>query len=234
MLWIKGFKVYGGSYNSLLFLFEEIFLFEEYKFSFPIDGHPTFLDCGANIGMATLYFFTIFPEGKASLFEPNPETYSILEKNISANNLNNASPFQLGLGEEEGEMEFFHNSFKGSFKSSIFSNRGGELSHTVRFGKLSNYVDSDDFVICKIDVEGSELKVLSELLRSKKFNPIQLMLIEAHNNLENNLEIVGPALQTVKEMGFSYKIRSNFSYNERFHDLFIYAYRDQNDESNLA
>src|SRR5688572_6336531 len=52
---------------------------EEYRF----DGDPKFIvDAGANIGIASIYFATKFPNARVIAIEPEPENFTLLEKNI--------------------------------------------------------------------------------------------------------------------------------------------------------
>ena len=48
------FKVSAYDHGTLMFLFEEIFLSQDYYF-FTEKKNPQIIDCGANIGMSTLY-----------------------------------------------------------------------------------------------------------------------------------------------------------------------------------
>src|SRR5688572_1057568 len=83
-----GFNVTGSSYGELLYLFREIFLERQYHFESQ-KSSPTILDCGANIGMAILFFKKCYPECRITAFEANPVTFGYLKKNVTGNNLTN-------------------------------------------------------------------------------------------------------------------------------------------------
>src|SRR4051794_18771176 len=57
---IFGFLIYSSNYHSLIFLIREIFCSEIYAFQ-SSSQEPVIVDCGANIGMATIYFKSRFP-----------------------------------------------------------------------------------------------------------------------------------------------------------------------------
>ena len=56
-------KIHHLSRASLMLLYSEIFARESYRFHSK-KKNPVILDCGANIGMATLYFKWLYPEAQ--------------------------------------------------------------------------------------------------------------------------------------------------------------------------
>jgi FkbM family methyltransferase len=54
------------------------------------------LDIGSNIGASILYFHRRFPDAKIIGFEPHPETFAVLEKNVAG--LPNVAVVNCGLG----------------------------------------------------------------------------------------------------------------------------------------
>src|ERR1041385_7511773 len=67
---VLGFDVQCVSPQLLLHLYHEVFAKDEYLFSCDTES-PVILDCGANIGMATLFFKWLYPQSKISAFEPD-------------------------------------------------------------------------------------------------------------------------------------------------------------------
>ena len=64
--------------------YHEIFMRQVYFFRSDSDS-PVIVDCGANLGLATLYFRTLYPRSVVEAFEPDPVTFKILEENIAHN-----------------------------------------------------------------------------------------------------------------------------------------------------
>src|SRR4051812_17376934 len=54
------------------------------------------LDIGSNIGASILYFHQRFPAARIIGFEPHPETFAILQKNVAG--LESVSVLNCGLG----------------------------------------------------------------------------------------------------------------------------------------
>ena len=63
---------------------------------------PEIIDAGAHVGVATIYFKQRFPDAHIVAFEPNPDTYPILEHNIRQNQLRNVEIINAPLAREVG------------------------------------------------------------------------------------------------------------------------------------
>ncbi len=61
------------------------------------------LDIGANVGLYSLLGSELVgPEGRILSFEPEPNTYEVLLKNLSVNRINNVSALPMALSERNG------------------------------------------------------------------------------------------------------------------------------------
>src|SRR5271169_1281292 len=78
-----GFTINCFRYEYLVVLFEEIFLTGDYFFS-TTTSSPNILDCGSNIGMSILYFKNLYPDARILGFEPDPDTFGMLRRNVEA------------------------------------------------------------------------------------------------------------------------------------------------------
>lgn len=66
-----------------------------------------FVDGGAHVGLFTLVAAKIVgPEGKVFAFEPHPETFRRLQRNVELNGLRNVHLHPEALGKEEGTARF--------------------------------------------------------------------------------------------------------------------------------
>ncbi len=65
------------------------------------------LDIGANIGISAIYFAIRYPTAEIYAFEPMPDNYKLLEKNVRE--YENIKTFNVALGKEEGRFNI-HNS----------------------------------------------------------------------------------------------------------------------------
>jgi len=122
------------------------------------------VDIGANFGYYTLLAARLVgDEGKVFAFEPDPYNYSLLAKNIGANGYNNVIPVQKAILHKSGKMKLFldkNNLGAHSLSEPIPSNKGGSI--LVEVISLDEFFKDKDYTIdvIKMDVEGSEMKVL--------------------------------------------------------------------------
>jgi len=115
------------------------------------------IDIGANIGNHTIEFAEYFD--KVYSFEPNPNTYKLLEYNCQG--INNVKLFNLGLSDKIEELELHELADNLGGSSAIYH---GESCQTVHINTkpLDMYIEEmNDVEFIKIDVEGMEIKVLT-------------------------------------------------------------------------
>ena len=62
-----GFEISYFDRSNLTFLYSEIFARQNYHFR-AISESPVIFDCGANLGMATLYFKWLYPKARGRGF----------------------------------------------------------------------------------------------------------------------------------------------------------------------
>jgi FkbM family methyltransferase len=144
------------------------------------------LDVGANSGLLTLPFAKKHvPKGMVYSFEPDMENYKQLERNIELNHLSNVVPLRIALQDDPSinETEFY---IRRAIDGDKLTNRGisslekialHKIDHiTVECSTVDKIVTQKQLPIVdfiKIDVEGSEYKVLKGSIDTiKKYHPI--------------------------------------------------------------
>jgi len=223
---IFGYKVSSYGYKNLQYLFKEIFLSGEYFFSFP-NNSPKILDCGSNIGMSILYFKKLYPDSTILAFEPNPNAFKLLKMNVEQNNLSNVQLFNVGLSNEESELDFFMDSNKGTLVGSIHKTRGGDNKITVNCKKLSSYIGTSHFDLLKMDIEGAEMGVLQDLITENKLKQSDRYIIEYHHKIHGARSEFSKFISPFEKNDFEYSIRTNFNELGNFQDVLLNIYKDE-------
>jgi FkbM family methyltransferase len=220
-----GFKVLGYSYYSLYFLFKEVFISNEYYFTTSTPS-PLIIDCGANLGMAVLYFKKLYPSARIIAFEANKHIYQLLEENVKANNLNDIELHNVALYDTETEISFFIDNNIGTLLGSVRETRGGSTEMKVKTRRLSSYLMHVDAVdLIKIDIEGAEIEVLNDLFNTAVINKSKEYIIEYHHNIGNDKSVLSSFLQKFEVNGFNYTIKADSSGENRFQDILIHLYK---------
>lgn len=218
-----GWKIQHLGRDNLRLLYSEIFARQNYRFDSP-KPNPTILDCGANIGMATLFFKWLYPQAHVTAFEPDPTTFKVLEHNISANHVQDVVIHNVALADAEKEIPF-HVPEKGSLMMSAISSRASGQSIAVPARRLSSFISNEvDFL--KLDVEGMEGPVLQDLAQSGKLQFIREAIIEVHHNLPGSPTNLASLLQLLENSGFCYHVLDAYSPSSdcaAFQDVMIHA-----------
>ena len=136
---------------------------EKPEYVFPEFPAKTILDIGANIGILALKLGHLYPDATIHAFEPEPENFSILEKNVAGMDRIKIYPF--GLGGADGKMTLNKSDDPTNFGGYSLWGVGSGAAHCeVEIRSLAGWlkearIDSVDLI--KIDAEGAEYDILS-------------------------------------------------------------------------
>jgi FkbM family methyltransferase len=176
---LLGYRLDYFNQSHALFLVHEIFVNAAYDFTSP-NLRPRIVDCGANIGMAVLFFKAVRPGAEVIAFEPHPVTFARLVETIDSNRLRDVHAENAAVGGTDGTVAFYsHQSDHGSLTGSIDRSWGGDERLETRTVRLSGWIrEPVDFL--KIDVEGAEYDVIDDLIETDAIRWVQEAAIEFH------------------------------------------------------
>lgn len=161
----------------------------------------TCVDIGANIGSCALRWHRDNPTGRILCFEPHPGIYRRLAKNIALNSADRIETFPWALSDHDGPVEMFTDESSMIMRDRPFLRGSGELvqAHTLDYAVEALKISSID--ICKIDVEGHEIRVLEGARRS--LGRIKRFVIECHSpGLKKAAkDMLEPSFKVVREEG---------------------------------
>jgi len=138
----------------------------------------TFIDVGANIGFISLFAsHFVGANGVVYSFEPVPEIFKILQRNISLNEIGNILAYNFALGSTSNSATIHYNWDKSRGSASLIPYKENSRSREVCIQTLDEFVTENrlfNIRMVKIDVEGWELEVLkgSKNLLSSPSAPI--------------------------------------------------------------
>lgn len=223
---IFGYKVTAYDYSNLLYLFKEVFLSKEYYFQSE-KQNPAIIDCGANIGMAVLYFKFLYPNCSVTAFEPNPLAFYLLNKNITQNNLSNVAIKNVALSNRDGSIEFFTKGRQGMLVASIIKERGGDDCISIQSQKMSDFIKDNKFDLLKMDIEGAETEVMEDLILAGKIKNISAYIIEYHHRIDHNKTSMTDFIRPFEERGYGYNIKTSFHKLGSFQDVLLYFFKEK-------
>lgn len=222
------FRIHYLGESQFRYLLWEVFIRGTYFFKTDC-ATPLILDCGANIGMATLFFKRLYPDAYILSFEADPTTADILKTNVHRNRLEKVHVYNLMLSSDTGERSFYIDADEaGSLTmsaDSVYLANHREIR--VMADKLSNYIDTP-VELLKLDIEGSEFDVMKELKDSGKLSHVKRMIIEYHHKIGSHPSRMGRFLSFLEEAGFEYQIAGECNHTTQsntFQAVMIGAYR---------
>jgi FkbM family methyltransferase len=120
-----------------------------------------FVDVGAHTGRYSLIIAKNSIDSRVYSFEPTPETYTTLIRNISSNNLKNIFPQNIALSNQKGKMNLFlSNGNEGENTLVESDEKEGSFTlvqtNTLDNVIMDNNVDPRSVKLIKMDVEGAE------------------------------------------------------------------------------
>lgn len=220
---IAGFKVEGFNYASLLLLFKEIFIIEEY-YSEINHSSPLILDCGANIGMATLFFKWRYKDCRIIAFEPDADTFRVLQRNMAQNKLTNVELHNTAISDHTGTITFYTDKgIPGSLKMSTIPERMSSNESTIPCIRLSPIILNEKPDILKIDVEGAEKFIFPDLDESGALHNKTEIFLEYHHNINGHPSEMGKFLSIFEKNGFNYQVTAQQTKFGGFQDILIHA-----------
>lgn len=155
-----------------------------------------FLDIGANQGIYTLCSSKNPFNIKSYAFEPVPQTFELLKKNVDINNLSHKCKlYNKALFEKKGyeQMELIDNH---SGAASIFKNNPNSCTRnivqieTISHLELNKIIGNENIpILIKIDTEGSESKIIKLIKKSFFMHRVTEIFYEIDKKWTNEDEI---------------------------------------------
>jgi FkbM family methyltransferase len=222
------YTLHGHNAADTLDLFYDIFIAEGYA-TLGLGPRPFIIDCGANIGLATLYFKLHYPDSRVLAFEPLPGCVSLWERNVIGNRLTGAELVPAAVGGADGSQDLFF--AEDSTLGSSISHRPDTTTAAcrVRVVRLSHSI-TEPVDLLKLDIEGAEQDVLEELSMRGALARIRRLIVEYHHRLRSPASELSRFLTILESHGFTYKLLSSargHHFDELWQSIMIYAIRPE-------
>ncbi len=201
----NGLKIITRSKTKDRDIFSEIFFGNEYFFNeFKLPEKAVVFDVGAHIGV-----FSVFVSNKAQkifAFEPAPENFELLKKNIELNRLESkVFAFNSAVSSRKGTQKFFLYSFN-SGGNSFFQLQGTGMKKsievlTITLKEVFEKHKIKECDLMKVDIEGEEFDLFYNM-PEKTLKKIKRIVMECHPFNENKPEKL---VEFLKQKGFKIK-----------------------------
>jgi len=146
-------------------------------------GHIA-LDIGANIGLyTTLLARAVSPSGRVVAFEPEPENFALLRRNVERNRLDNVVLAPVAAAAANTTLRLYRNpSNAGDHR--VYDADGSRESVEVAARRLDDFLDPKmlagrrDVDLVKMDIQGAELAALSGMAGLLRRSGRVILLVE--------------------------------------------------------
>ncbi len=186
--------------SRLVGLYKEIWYRDEYRLRRePLPVGATVVDIGANIGVFALYAASFGGAGRVLCFEPFPESFAVLKRNIEHNPSLGVEAYPLGVAGSSGKRRLQVGDCHGWNR--MVGEEGGNaveiecvtLAEAFERGKVQRC----DFM--KVDCEGAEYEIFLEAPR-QVLSRIDRIVLEYHDHLTEHRH--GELVDVLRAAGF--------------------------------
>ena len=197
MVNLHGYRWQAPDAASMIWQYKEIFADKSYSFN-ASRAAPVIVDCGSNIGLSCLHYFLEYPQAKIYAFEPDPEIFKVLSKNVAQLPNHQISLHQAAAWKEETTLTFYQNDVDGG----SLTTAGTTKQVTVKAIDLAAFLEElDQIDFLKIDVEGAESVLLPHI--KAHLRKVNNLFVEYHS-YPNQSQDLGKILSMLEESGFRY------------------------------
>ncbi|MDJ1484880.1 FkbM family methyltransferase [Cytophagaceae bacterium YF14B1] len=211
-------KVFIGSKANEIYLrkfpssdqwvYSQVFIYRQYQpvidmmlKEYTKDSQLTIIDAGANVGMSTLYFKSIFPNAKIISIEPESGNFQRLKKNIAVNDFADIISIQSALWYREAYLAVIESGDKREWAFSVEETEDKSLLKGYDVAYYIKQLNTDKVCLLKIDIEGAERYLFDNReISAKLLSSCEYLAIEIHDNGSLRKKIYS----FLEESGFEY------------------------------
>ena len=161
------------------FIFEEVFILDEYDF--PVQGEPGLIfDIGANVGYTSIYFARKYPEARILAVEPEASNVRLLRENTAA--YPNITVIEAGIWYRSAHLALVDAKAKTSDFQLHETEPGAGAIQAVTVPELLERAGADRVDIVKIDIEGGEKELFSH--NTEWLDKAGTLIVELHDRFK--------------------------------------------------
>jgi FkbM family methyltransferase len=139
---------------------------------------PRVLDCGANIGLATLWLKRAHPGARITAFEADPAIAAVLARNLAANGAGDVEVVRAAVWSSATTLRFRAEGTDSGAVDEVAADTPG-AAIAVPAVRLRDWVTREPIDLLKLDIEGAELEVLRDL--APVLDRVRALQMEVHD-----------------------------------------------------
>ena len=196
-----------SSSRDLAVLLQEIFVYQEYYFDVQSEK-PYIIDCGANVGLASIYFSIMYPNAEILAVEMNSETIEHLKRYFQSQSNTSITYINKAVVGDAERYEVVSKSSgdPGAYAVQIDDSSANVSLKEVQTIRLSSLLDKEVDIL-KLDIEGQEYSALLEAGDALK--NVRNIFVEWHIKERGAHSGLADIIQLLESLGFELLIRQS-------------------------
>jgi FkbM family methyltransferase len=195
---IAGTKLIFVDLHSLYYQCLQIFKGGYYAFQSAVSD-PLIIDCGANVGIASLYFAGHVPGATIEAYEADPAIAETLRANLAAWGVGTVSAHPAAVWIDDQGVSFTDS----HDDSGHVATAGDQQTISVPSVRLRDRLTGRRVEMLKLDVEGAEYALLADC--DGGLDGVAKMIIEVHH-MQDGPNRMGELLHILERNGFRYTL----------------------------
>ncbi|MEJ7627563.1 MAG: FkbM family methyltransferase [Ferruginibacter sp.] len=191
------YYIYLRPYSSDELVFSQVFIHEEYKAvvniydQFYTKPPELIIDCGSNIGLASIYFFMFYPEVNVIAVEPFKKNADLIRQNFDSVSLKKYKIVEAGIWNSNGWLSV-DREFRDKKEWSVRLIQSGKDKKDIRSCSLLEMIEGCKGLvdILKIDIEGAEQQLFEDENYAASFlKKVKCLALEIHDEFKGRNNI---------------------------------------------
>ena len=163
--------------------FQEIFQYGVYNLPIKDFQPKLILDCGGNIGCASVFFANVYPNAQIYSIEPERRNFKILTYNTVF--YDNIHQINSALWDKETFIKIANlNTKADSYRTVETTADDPQALRTTTVSKILAESGFDEIDLLKIDIEGAEKEVFSAPDVDDWLSKVKVLVIELHDRMK--------------------------------------------------
>lgn len=198
---LAGLDVHYVDALSTVPQWDDLFVRGSLRMSFATSS-PRVLDCGANIGLASLALKRAHPAARITAFEADPTLADVLRRNLRVNGAADVEVVAAAVWSSTTSLRFRAEGTDSGAVDAVAADTPGEAIE-VPAVRLRDWVAREPIDLLKLDIEGAELEVLRDL--APVLGHVRALQMEVHDFAAGDRRL--PAcLDLLTQAGFEYSL----------------------------
>lgn len=176
--------------SSDISVFYQVIIHAEYfpvvelikKYGLRIDN---IVDCGANVGLAAVYFNSFFTDAKIVSVEASDVNFQLLKNNVC--HFDKIIPLHKAIWKNSGTVCIdtnFRDKLQWSYSVTDTNNDESEQVSSITINELMQENDMTSIDLLKVDIEGGEKEIFTNIESCKFLEVTKIIAIEIHDEFD--------------------------------------------------